>query len=50
MAICEKYKREMTPEEARCPDPHTYCDFRTACLIYALYEEGLEAEEKDKEV
>lgn len=50
MAICEKYKREMTPEKAVCPDPHIYCGFRTVCLIYAAYEEALEDEEIYKEV
>ncbi len=50
LALCEKYRRELSLESAVCPDPHIYCDFRTACLVYTVYEEGLESEEKDKEV
>ncbi|MEK6725707.1 MAG: hypothetical protein AABY54_04040 [Deltaproteobacteria bacterium] len=50
MGLCEKQRRELSLESVVCPDPHIYCDFRTACLVYAAYEEGLEAEGKDREV
>ncbi|MBF8251462.1 MAG: hypothetical protein HW382_1090 [Deltaproteobacteria bacterium] len=34
MALCEKYKMEIPPGKLLCPDPHIYCDFRMACLVY----------------
>lgn len=41
MALCEKYKMEILAERLVCPDLHSYCEFRTACLIYVFYEEWI---------
>lgn len=38
--VCEKYKEEMTREEAVCRHPKEYCKFRSSCLIHFMSREN----------
>jgi hypothetical protein len=48
--VCEKYKKNLAAEGARCQHATEYCKFRTSCMIHFLGRESELAQGKEKDV
>ena len=47
---CSQYETEMLPENAKCPSPENYCQYRSSCLIWReMRKTRLENDLREKE-
>lgn len=45
---CTKSGKKISKVEPKCPTPSTYCQYRTACIIFQFYKENLKIEKNKK--